>query len=82
MVKNLEDLIDFQGEQIFEIKGRGTVYCGKLKLTITRKDILELSVIRFKDNSYKILGVEAPCIPDPLREGLSIGLLLLELTLI
>jgi hypothetical protein len=75
VVSNLEDLIDFQG-YTFELKGRGIVYCGKLKLTITRKDILELSTIRFKENSYKILGVEAPCIPDPLREGISVGLLL------
>jgi hypothetical protein len=76
-ITHLEQLISFEDK--FEIVGRGIVYCGKLKRMAWREEILNTDIILFNDLSYKITGVEAPCIPDPLREGLLIGLLMVEI---
>ena len=73
---NLENIIDFKG--IFELSNKGKVYCGALKETMTRKHILELPIIAYNDRLYRIMGVEAPCIPCPLRAGLNVGLLMVE----
>lgn len=76
-ITHLEQLIDFEDK--FEIPGKGIVFCGKLKRIAWREEILNTNIILFNERSYKITGVEAPCIPDPLREGLLIGLLMVEI---
>ncbi len=76
-ITNLEDLIEFTGT--YELKDRGTVYCGKLKFMASRQEIMDTNILLFEGSkSLKIIGVEAPCIPDPLRAGSNIGLLAYE----
>ncbi len=81
-VKYVEDIIESVTD-IFEIKSlQKKVYCGILKRTISREEIIKTDILLWDNKSWKIIGVEAPAIPDPLRQGMSVGLLMVEIPVI
>ncbi len=50
---NIEELIE-SVENTFEIKGRGKVYCGRLKKAMTRKEIRAIETVTYNGKEYKI----------------------------
>lgn len=76
---DLYELMEPSGDS-FVIRGRGTAYTGRLLKTMTRREILDIDTVRWKDKVWKIVGVEWWARPDPVRENSNISLLLREVT--